>query len=808
MRRQKKVKLIYLILPVVILVVMLIFKLYKTDSVDNRNITEDTISQINEKFFSMEFDLDNRTVVADDKNYTMSELLNISDSKVQELINNGEINKLLKDKLIGDVDIKGKSISVENAFSTRSLFVETNEKSQIKDGDGVTNITKLIDDIYIVNFENAVETKNGYEDFLLNDKIKNVYKDYKFSSFDTSIDSHSVSSNNMAWGVNFMGLNHYTSKMNYLGAEEVKVAVFDSGINKYHDAFYNKQSESRLIFDGAKDYVNDDDDPSDDNGHGTAVAGVIAESTSDNVKIIPIKVSDSEGKGNSAILLQGVMDIYQDVDVINISMGIATSEYGESNMEIADRVFKKVSESGTIVVCSAGNDGGPVNYPACSPYTIASAAVDSNDTVTNFSSHGDSIDFATPGALLKLPSHESNNGYITASGTSFSSPFLAAAMAMVETENPSYSYTDVIDALKVNAIDRGNAGKDEYYGYGSVNFNYKMFSNPSIIGCACNDTEWNTYNTISLFAIASKNITAYCISTSEDMLAEWINIQAPSTELKIEDIRANNNGIYYLWVKDSEGHISQNSSLEINYIDTEKPSISNFTVNSVDYDKIGVSINAQDQNSGINEIKFYYKKNGDTVYKECSETVENIQNNQITSNHVFDELGSYTEYEIFVEVYDKVGNYITSEKIDSRTLGRINIQNKTKNSATVSCGELESSNSYTASFDDDVITVESGSDCCVIAVDENAGIYTKLQPVEENENEYKFNGSQDTSIIIAIKGDVNLSGSVNVMDAMKIISIIKGNEIDDLTELLADVKENERVNVMDAMEIINIIKGN
>ena len=91
----------------------------------------------------------------------------------------------------------------------------------------------------------------------------------------------------------------------------ITVAVLDTGINSSHEAFSITGTADKLSFNHAYDYVNDDSDVSDDNGHGTAVAGVVAESTSNNIKILPVKVMDANGDGYFSDMLQAISDKYR-----------------------------------------------------------------------------------------------------------------------------------------------------------------------------------------------------------------------------------------------------------------------------------------------------------------------------------------------------------------------------------------------------------------------------------------------------------------------------------------------------------------
>ena len=236
----------------------------------------------------------------------------------------------------------------------------------------------------------------------------------------------------------------------------------------------------------AYDYVNNTDNPVDDNGHGTLVAGAIVESTPSNVKVVPVKVMGNDGEGNINSIFTAITNVSPYVDIINLSLGSDSSEISSDDMETLENYFKNIVEStGVIIVCAAGNSRTAVEYPAASQYTLAASSIDSENNFADFSCFGEEIDFALPGVDVVLPYHTDNHDYVKVDGTSVSCPFLAASVALVKAENNEYSQGEIVEVLKKNCIDLGAPGKDIYFGYGSINFNIDMVEMVSII----NDTK-------------------------------------------------------------------------------------------------------------------------------------------------------------------------------------------------------------------------------------------------------------------------------------------------------------------------------
>lgn len=356
-------------------------------------------------------------------------------------------------------------------FNSSSLIVQAENIEMIEDHYDLVSSKNLVDDIYLLNFENPVDTENAYYEYKDNPEITNVLKDYK---------AHisGVRSGFEAWGVTSTGMDKYTNKLEADGnTTEVRIAVLDTGINKNHEVFCQNVLADRLDMTYAYDYVNDDNDPDDDNGHGTMVAGAIVEATPSNVKVVPVKVMGNDGKGNFSDIFNAMKDLSTKVDIINLSLGNDSSEITPDDFETLEGMIKSiVDDSDVIIVCAAGNSSSAVEYPAASSYTLAASAIDEKNDLASFSCYGAEIDFALPGDKVVLPYKGENSSYVTGFGTSISCPFLAASIALVKAENPGYRETQIIEVLKRNAIDLGPEGKDDYFGYGSIDFNTSMFA--------------------------------------------------------------------------------------------------------------------------------------------------------------------------------------------------------------------------------------------------------------------------------------------------------------------------------------------
>lgn len=395
-------------------------------------------------------------------------------------------------------------------FSSNALLVEANDIDVIEANENVVSTKQITDEVFLVNFENSFDTENAYYEFKENSEINNVLKNYK---------AHisGVRNGFEAWGVASIGMDKYTNKLLKLGnTTEVKIAVLDTGINPNHEVFTDTNIADRIDFTYSHDYVNNDNDVTDDNGHGTLVAGAIAESTPANVKIVPVKVMGSDGKGDFEAIFDAISDLSKHVDIINLSLGTDSSEITSDDfVTLENMIGSIVDESDVIIVCAAGNSGKAVEYPAASQHTLAASAIDEENSFASFSCFGNTIDFALPGVQVVLPAHSSNSDYVIADGTSISAPFLSAAVSLVKAENPSYSEEQIVEVLKQNVNDLGEEGKDIYFGYGSIDFSINMFST----GTRVEVINKTNKNAIVLFDESNYSVSDFSTNIEEGTVA-------------------------------------------------------------------------------------------------------------------------------------------------------------------------------------------------------------------------------------------------------------------------------------------------
>jgi len=249
------------------------------------------------------------------------------------------------------------------------------------------------------------------------------------------------------------------------GSTSIPIAILDTGIDSTHPDLADKIQFGYNFYDNNSDLT-------DVCGHGTKVAGAAAAISDNNLgvtgvawdnPIIPIKITDSNCYGYYSSMSKGI--IYaadHGARVANISFGI----YGGNSLNAAAQYMQ---EKGGWVVAAGGNSGNYEDYDATgdNPYLISVAATSSSNVRTSWSSYGEYIDFAAPGSGIYTT--KTGGSYGSASGTSFSSPIVAGAIALLFSFDPTLTPEQVYDALKSSALDLGETGRDNYYGWGKIN---------------------------------------------------------------------------------------------------------------------------------------------------------------------------------------------------------------------------------------------------------------------------------------------------------------------------------------------------
>ncbi|MCL5961727.1 MAG: S8 family serine peptidase [Chloroflexi bacterium] len=252
------------------------------------------------------------------------------------------------------------------------------------------------------------------------------------------------------------------------GSADVTIAVLDTGVARDHPDLAGKVLPGH-------DFVNDDADAADDNGHGTYTAGIAAANSNNHLgvcgvswgaRILPVKILNQDGAGSVDAFARGIRYAAdQGARIINVSAGMPIA-----SQVMADAVNYAYGK-GSFLVAAAGNtpDGQP-NYPAAFEKVTAVGATGRNDASTGFSSFGPYLGVVAPGiGIISTFWNFGELTYDSANGTSASAPFVAGLAGLLLSLKPDLSNNQIKQIIEATSDDQGPAGWDEHYGFGRVN---------------------------------------------------------------------------------------------------------------------------------------------------------------------------------------------------------------------------------------------------------------------------------------------------------------------------------------------------
>lgn len=261
-----------------------------------------------------------------------------------------------------------------------------------------------------------------------------------------------------------------TAWNNTMGSPDVKIAILDSGILASHPEF-----AGRVL--AGYDFVNNDNDPNDDYGHGTHVAGIAAAGANNGIgmlgvcpgcSIIPVKVLDQYNQGTWGNVAAGILfAVDAGANVINLSLG------GQSTIQAVEDAIRYAAQHNVVVVAAVGNGRSDVPfYPAAMAEVVGVAATRNDDTRWSLSNYGSFVEISAPGYAVYSTYNDLNNtysGYNYMSGTSMAAPHVAGLAGLLFSQNPELTVDALRALMRSTATDLGDPGWDVYFGHGRIN---------------------------------------------------------------------------------------------------------------------------------------------------------------------------------------------------------------------------------------------------------------------------------------------------------------------------------------------------
>ena len=400
---------------------------------------------------------------------------------------------------------------------------------------GAQTIIKAPNNTYILGYESKTDKIAAKEEL---ENISHIYsitenQKYTLTNYDNNIAYNS-------WGIERTGLNHTINLINEKGGENVTAAIIDTGcdmdlFNKY---FPGKIEETYNLYD-VDTYGHET--MFDNYGHGTHIAGTIAEGTPNNVKILPVKTTDGDDLTTiDFIAAINYIAYNHKADVINMSFSLDDIDTAiDYHTNPAYLAIEAANEENIISIVAAGNESTiNVKYPAGFDNTISIAAVDSTLEQAEFSNIGNTITFSAPGVNIKsimgsyttiskahgaMQGDDGDADHETLDGTSMAAPHAVSAVATLKSFDRTLSLDDTIEILKDHVTDLGPKGKDLIFGYGFIDLsNVELCEDP--LTQSCDDYSIFKKKSLSGMTMEEAILTPYNYGSVTNILATKVRI--------------------------------------------------------------------------------------------------------------------------------------------------------------------------------------------------------------------------------------------------------------------------------------------
>jgi subtilisin family serine protease len=270
------------------------------------------------------------------------------------------------------------------------------------------------------------------------------------------------------WGIDRIGSRLVNATGNT--GKGIKIGILDTGVDYLHEDIGRN-------YKGGYNFIDNDKDARDHNGHGTHVAGIVAAEDNDigvvgvapDAYIYSVRILDYDAIGTASDITAGLeWCLNNSMQIVNMSLGAREDSISVRN------AIDVLYDNGILLIAAAGNSGNgmgtgdSIDNPARYNSVVAVGATDINDNRASFSSTGPRLEISAPGKDIcsLLP----GNKYASLSGTSMSSPHVAGVAALIMSADPGMSNVRTRIRLQTTAqnISKGSFGAKSWFGYGLV----------------------------------------------------------------------------------------------------------------------------------------------------------------------------------------------------------------------------------------------------------------------------------------------------------------------------------------------------
>ena len=673
MRRKTRTKVkkgllvsgIVVIIIFIIVAIVILIKLNKKPEISYDDVL------VGKNYFSeITINMNTKEVKRDNTDSSLTEEFDIS--KEQENLYFSSKEEMENFLFSSSFDIKENNqiFTITNPYQTKSIIVEADEiKEQMEN----TETIEIADGLYVLRFYSEKLTKAMYNYYGGQDYVKKVFKDEMY--IDEPINDISQTmygeteadlKNHHSLGVISMGLDNYANIINEnQNPSDVVISTIGYGINYKNEFFKNRIDKNCYNF------MLENQDISETVEQGSRIAEILVDSTTSNIRIMPLVTVTKEGYISLTSILRAIKQAVDKSDVI-------CYELINQKHEAIDLALEKAFNE-DVPVCGVSS-AEKENYPANHAKTIATSSIDRNFNFADYSSKGDYIDFSAPSTDVE-EIFDASSVISRWSGAQYSNAHIASAIALIKTYNKQATILDVYNFLRNFCIELGEEGKDELYGYGCPNFQNLTIAdidknNPEFKDIKYENESWEVLKQVEIKAKDNIRMKSWAITKNQDELKEeeWQNLETVTPELDVTT-EITENGTYYIWIQDVAGN-KNTQTIQIDKVDNKPPKIE-YTINedTLSQGYVTINVTAEDSQSGMSDSPFSW----DNSTWSLENSARQIKQNGRYKVYASDKLGNISNIEVVVNSFPQEGifevgegNIITDVKVSADWNGEIN----------------------------------------------------------------------------------------------------------------------------------------
>lgn len=631
----------------IIIGIILLIKLNKKPE-----ISYDDILVGKNYFKQITIDLNTKEVKRDDIETSLKDEFDISEEQENLAFSSEEEMKNLFSNSVFDISTDKQIFTIKNPFQTKNIIVKAEDIHEKVEGE---EIIKITDKLYILSFYSEKLTKAMYNYYKEKDYIEKIFYDDIFIDepindiSQTMYGETEVNLNNYhSLGATVMGLDNYHKIINENGnPSDIVIATIGYGIN-YQNEFFNER-----IDDKSYNFILNNKDISETTSQGSRIAEVLVDSTTKNVKIMPLVTITEEGYTSVSSIIKALSYGTSNSDVIC---------YEQINIqnEAIDMVLENCFRE-NVPVCSVSTND-KENYPAIHGMTIATSSLDRDINIAEYSGRGEYIDFTAPSTDIEEIFNQGSS-VSRWSGPEYSNAQIVASIALIKTYIKDATILDIYNFLRNFCEDIGEEGKDELYGYGCPNFKDLTISDidknaPEFKEITYDNENWEVLKQVKIIANDNIRMNAWAITKNENgpQENEWKILESVTPDLDVTT-EITENGKYYIWIRDIAGNTAS-KDIQIDKVDNTPPQIA-YTINkdTLSSGYVTINVTAEDNQSGLYDSPFSWDQR--TWSQENS--TRTVKENGRYKVYAEDNLGNVGELEILVDCFPQEGRYELEE---------------------------------------------------------------------------------------------------------------------------------------------------